>query len=178
MSGKKIGKAEKGEGFSIIEVVVAIGIVSATFMAMMILFANNLRMEIYNRNRIVAAYLAQEGIEIVKQKRDSNWFSGLNWRDGLQEGSNLFFSMKDQNDPAKGWIISSSDGAKKIYLSNGAYVQSKNNKPSSWVETGFTRTVKIEYLDDNSLRLTINVGYNEGTSSVKMTSYLYNGWFN
>lgn len=37
----------------------------------------------YSIDRLTAAYLAQEGLEIVRNIRDSNWLASLSWNENL-----------------------------------------------------------------------------------------------
>ncbi len=47
-------------------------------------------------NRLTAAFLAQEGIEIVRNIRDENWINGRNWDVGLENCSSGCYG--DYND--------------------------------------------------------------------------------
>jgi hypothetical protein len=40
-----------------------------------------------NKNRLIAAYLAQEGIEMVRNIRDNNWLAQRTWDIGLSPGN-------------------------------------------------------------------------------------------
>ncbi len=80
------------KGFSLMEVIFAIFIVvvavSATFTVVRGILAYNST----NADRLIAAYLAQEGIEIIRNVRDGNWLeqranpSNL-WDEGIGAGS-------------------------------------------------------------------------------------------
>lgn len=143
-------------GFSLIEIIFSLGIVTVSIVSIMSLFNYNLKTEINNKNKLVAAYLAQEQIEIVRQKRDNNWFvgGGTDWMEGMPAGNAVvsLFDTPDNNGPAatydlrKGWEIKN-DGSpnwKKIYSFNGTYVQLDNGViPANWEETGFERYLKI-----------------------------------
>src|SRR3989344_1098546 len=88
-------------GFSVIEVIVAIAILASAGVALWILSAISLRTVRIARQELIAANLAQEGIEIVRNIRDSNWLDDrradddgtncapappVSWRDGLCNG--------------------------------------------------------------------------------------------
>src|SRR3989344_1993690 len=92
-------------GFSIIEVIVALAIFAMAGIAVWTLAANSLKTARLGRQELIAANLAQEGIEIVRNMRDSNWLrtdvgsrdndNGTNcapappvsWRDRLCDGN-------------------------------------------------------------------------------------------
>ena len=61
------------KGFTIIEVTVAVSILTMAVVGSFILVQQTLKAASLNESKLVAAYLAQEGIEIVRNIRDSNW---------------------------------------------------------------------------------------------------------
>ncbi len=72
------------------EVVVAIGLITAFLVGAISLVSFSISSIRIQKSRIIAAGLAQEGLEIVRSIRDNNWLSGkreaANWRDGLAPG--------------------------------------------------------------------------------------------
>jgi len=75
------------KGFTIIEVMVAIFIITAGMLGAFSLIQRTIFFTVTNSSRITAAYLAQEGIEIVRNIRDSNWLeAGVPWDDLLDAG--------------------------------------------------------------------------------------------
>lgn len=63
----------KLSGQSLLEVIIAIGIIVTVLFGVWVLFLSNYNTEREAETRIVAANLAREGIEAVKNLRDSNW---------------------------------------------------------------------------------------------------------
>jgi prepilin-type N-terminal cleavage/methylation domain-containing protein len=61
------------KGFSIIEVLIATFIISFGLMGILSLVQNNVNVSRVNKNSVVAANLAQEGLELIRKKRDENW---------------------------------------------------------------------------------------------------------
>jgi type II secretory pathway pseudopilin PulG len=180
-SGKKNKLGETG--FSIIEVAVATGIVATAFVTLMSLFAYNFRVEILNRNRITAAYLAQEALEMVKQKRDTNWFDGsdaTDWNYGLNVGTGLIMSAVNKDDPAQGWTLDNGGGAgdskNNIYLYQGHYVQTKSSVVGM-TDTGLRRTVDVSITDPTYMIVTVHMKLNSSsTDLVTITTRLYDKW--
>ena len=71
------------KGFTILEVlvtmlVITIGGLAAYAMVQQIVFST-----FASSYRLTAAYLAKEGIEIVRNTRDTNWLEQENWNNGL-----------------------------------------------------------------------------------------------
>jgi Tfp pilus assembly protein PilV len=183
------GRKLSEKGFSIMEVAIATGIVATCFVTLMSLFAYNYRIEIYNRNKITAVYLAQEALEMVKGKRDTNWFDGDNstswigngnssFVNNITGGTGLIMSVVDKNDLAKGWTIESTGGADKanIYInSQGQYVQAKNALPGL-TDTGLRRTIDIT-INPTYMIVTVHVkSRNNANDLVSISTRLYDKW--
>lgn len=67
----------KYEGFSFIEGMLAAFIVTVGMIAVIQLMTANLLSSFNSRNEVMASFLAQEGVEIVRNIRDNNWANGL-----------------------------------------------------------------------------------------------------
>ena len=74
-------------GFSILEVVGALGIITIGLLGVTSLVIQNLQVQSVNRNYLVASMLAQEGLELIRNIRDNNWLSGNDWDYGIEPGS-------------------------------------------------------------------------------------------
>ena len=68
---KKIFKKNFKKGFTLIETMVAITVLMTAIVGPMEIASKALFSSYYARDQITAYYLAQEGIEIVRAKRDS-----------------------------------------------------------------------------------------------------------
>jgi type II secretory pathway pseudopilin PulG len=77
MEPKKTEKLQKfmvktKKGFSIAEVLLSIFLLSVGMIAIIALMASSIKNNANNRNSIIATQLAQEGIELVRNRRDLN----------------------------------------------------------------------------------------------------------
>jgi len=190
MSSFKKKRNGNSRGFSLMEVIIAVGIVSFAFVGIMSIFAANVRMEILNRDRITAAYLAQEGVEIVRHKRDTNWFTGgaSNWDTGLVQVHQVP-SMVNPYDFTQGWNIvqagslSEDKYKQKIFLVNNNYIQVTDSiyndasRPASWKNTKFRRLIDVEKITDDQMKVTVTVYYGDDSTYIRVISYLYNNWY-
>lgn len=179
-------------GFSMMEMVISIGIVTLSFVGIMSLFAYNGRLEAINRDKIIASYLAQEGIEVARQLRDNDWFNGkqgsntwstgVSWGTSLPVGNNKVFSA-NPSSPTLNWTIAQGGAGvsykKKVYLVNGKYLQTSNTNGdvnAGWIYTGFQRTVDIS-LDGSGNRKKVTVIITHGGEKiVSVTTYLFDKW--
>lgn len=77
-------KKTKRKGFTLVELMITIFIISIGLVGIMSLIQNTLRSASFVRFNLTGVYLAQEGIELVRNIRDNNWISGRDWKDGLE----------------------------------------------------------------------------------------------
>ena len=83
----------KSKGFTILEVMTAIFILTVGVGAALSLMNQTLATGSVIEQRLIASYLAQEGIEIVRNIRDSTWLekranTGIDWDEYLQKNVN------------------------------------------------------------------------------------------
>lgn len=77
----------KNKGFTLLELLVAIFVITVGIIAAFIIAQYPLYYASISISRLTAAYLAQEGIEIVRNIRDTNWLQeGDDWNAGLGGG--------------------------------------------------------------------------------------------
>jgi len=75
------------KGFTVLELLAAILVISIGILTAYSVTQRIFAQTIDSANRIQAAYLAKEGIEVVRNIRDTNWVeSSANWDDGLTSG--------------------------------------------------------------------------------------------
>ena len=87
----------KKNGFTILEVMIAIFVVTIGVLAAYNVTQQMISYTYHSASRLTAAYLAKEGIEIVRNTRDTNWLeSAPSWNDGLSCATGC---EADYNDP-------------------------------------------------------------------------------
>lgn len=76
---KKSGYAGREEGITILEVIIATFILLVAIVGSYLAFTQILIETSSVSDRLVAAYLAQESIEVIRNIRDTDWISGSVW---------------------------------------------------------------------------------------------------
>lgn len=71
------------KGFTILEMIVAIFLITVGIIGIFALITKTVSNSTVSRDEMTAAYLAQEGIEIVRNIRDSNYINGQGWDETL-----------------------------------------------------------------------------------------------
>ena len=79
-------KTQLKSGFSIIEIIVALFIISIGMIGVLSLIVQNIQSQNVNKGALIAAQLAQEGIELIRHTRDSNWAAAQAWNTNLAPG--------------------------------------------------------------------------------------------
>ena len=74
------------KGFSLLETIVGIAILILGILGPLSLASYTLSRASLSENQIIAYFLAEEALEFVINKRDSNVFAGNDWLDGLKGG--------------------------------------------------------------------------------------------
>lgn len=82
-----IGKNKlEQSGITLVEVLVSLFIFSVALSALLFLMTNLLTSADELRNNTIAAGLAQEGLEVVRNIRDQNWLGGVSFFNGVTDG--------------------------------------------------------------------------------------------
>ena len=79
-------KSEYKDGFTLIETIVAVGVILIGLVSALTLITNSLFYVSNISDRLIAANLTAEGLEVVKNIRDNNWLQSLSWNNGLANG--------------------------------------------------------------------------------------------
>jgi len=161
-------------GFTLIEVLLAITVLTIAVGGIFNLMQRTLALAIANQNSMTAYYLAQEGLEIVRNVRDNNWLLRDNnpdvaWDSGLEEGD---------HEADYGQLTLLSPSGQNLCIDEGGFY-GYGNCPK---DTVFKRTITIskEIVDEVTIALhvTVEVAWQERgvARSAKATEYLYN-WY-
>lgn len=187
-------KLKVSKGFTLVESLVAISVFTVGVSAAIFVITQSINVSARTKNKIIAAYLAQEGIEVARSVRDRNWLAG---KDSNVSGTTC------QNEGTC-WIngINDSDGANNLIKSGCVQYDSNylllpnpdcNTKPNLIFDSlsgyyimnssasQFQRTVTTEFIPQDTPsvgdpeRLKVTSAVVCGTScSVVLEEYLYN----
>ena len=87
LQSQQQGKSLQSKSQSIVEILLTLLVFSIAFISLVILVNNYLKILKTAKDRIIANFLAQEGLELVIAKRNINKVKGSAWLDGLNYGS-------------------------------------------------------------------------------------------
>ena len=160
----KFNKAERGptsgsRGFTLIETLVALAIFSASIVALISVTASGVADTNYAKNKFIASYLAQEGVEMVRNIRDNAWISGGDWAQFVGAVAPCIESAGCKIE-AKTLAVSPCFGSPcdlLLYDNAGFYTYAGENQSS------FIRKITVEEIDTEEFKITSVVSWNQGT---------------
>lgn len=78
-------KLQNSKGFTLVETLIAITILILAVTGAFAAAQNGISSAIFSKDQIVAFYLAQEGVEHIRNLRDQNGLAGTTWLDGIAD---------------------------------------------------------------------------------------------
>lgn len=175
--------SQKSSGFILIEVIVSISVLMLAIPAALTVASKSVFLATYSKDNVIATYLAQEGIEIIRNKRDENQLRGIPWRTGIWTGECKAGINKCRVDFGYGVsdpLIEKCTGGCSFVLdleiSTGVYAHV--HPLSGWEPTKFSRSVETDDVPSggspDEMRVTSVVTYMAGgiMKTVTMTDNL------
>lgn len=178
---------KNSKGFTLVETLVSLAIFSSAIVGMIVVTSQGINDTNYAKNKLVATALSQEGIEIVRNIRDSALLSDTTGTQGWAtfiSAINPCLSMACAIDPLYTDISSltivqcTADDEcilSRDELSSSAYYETTGNDDSS-----YSRFIQInELTDGNTVEIISTVEWTQGSGSKKEVvskEYLTN-WF-
>jgi len=128
-------------GFTLIEIITVLFVLSLGLIGVMALIVQNIASQSLNKNNLIAYQLAQEGVELIRKTRDSDWRQGLDWRTNLADG---VYYMDYRDSAPHSW--SSSIGNLR-QSEAGLYY---NDLSQSGTDSRFSRAITLATKDADS----------------------------
>jgi len=186
-------KKQKEKGFTLVETLVAVAILSMAILGLLSVLASGIIDTTYAKNKIIAGYLAQEGIEYVRNMRDTyvlydatsaqNGWNSFNTKltsascqavNGCYfNASSLSYSVPSSKAMTNISILPCSSGSCPYLLydtTNGKYGY------ASGTTSSFIRKIRISQIlpDETEIFSTISWNQGSGIYSITLSENLYN----
>ena len=81
------------KGFNLVEILVSVAVFLIGLVTLIVIFGRIIQPFPYITTRFEASYLAKEGIELVRNRRDQNWIREEDWDSGLNNVGDLSTSI-------------------------------------------------------------------------------------
>ena len=140
-------------GFTLIETLIALAILTMAIIPAFVLSNSTINSSSVIRDDMIASGLAQEGIEVVRAIRDTNWFNGRAFNYGLGDGQ-----YRVEWDSTSLLTLA---GNPFLKLDNGLYNYSTGN------DTVFKRTVTITNVSTAEIKVVSQVTWQTRTNDSK-----------
>lgn len=150
-------------GFTLIEALVSLVLLSLAIVPALYLSTTAVSSALLIEHNLIAANLAQEGVEVIRAMRDANWFNNSVFDSGLSAG---IYRVEWNSDSL---IPLGSNPFLKI--NNGLY------NYTSGTDTIFKRTVDITKISSSELRVVSTITWTEKgnrNKNIPVESHLFN----
>lgn len=158
--------SEKQRGFTILESIVAIAILSLSIAGAFTVVQQSLSQATAAKDEVQAFYLAQEAVEVIRNLRDNNQIArvksgnpaSINWLTNIIAlNTDCAFNKICKVDGNTMAVSSCGDNWGDCqYLRQDYSTQLFGYNPS-WIQTNFKREVKIESVDSDKIAVTVRV---------------------
>lgn len=172
----KFGVIPKGGGFTLVETLVAISIFTMSILGLLAVLSQGISDTSYAKRKMIAEYLAQEGIEYVRNIRDTyvlytipgGWTSFTSKMSLCVSTSECGF---DNTLPSPDVFVCASHPQEcKLYEDNGNY-----NTNLLGSDSGFIRMIHMDRIDDEiKVFSTVSWMQGSGEHSITFSENLFN----
>lgn len=157
----------KTKGFTIIETLVAISILTAAVIGTMSAIQSGISSYTFSKDQILAFYLAQEGIEQIRNMRDENRLNNRNWLLGISNDSSdpCYFGLACTVSPVESTVPTRC-------LAPGSCPPLRQNATTGffgynagWPVTIFRREIQLTSVNADEVSVLVTINWNKGTVS-------------
>lgn len=172
-------KNKNQKGFSLIEMLISIFIISFALVGIFGLNSKYNQQTKQEKETYEAALLAEEGVEIIKNMRDSNWICetppcSAGWSDGLlscNSGCEIDY-LKKGGDGSTDGLTAWSTGNYLYIDNNGLYRYPTGAETSTLKWTPYKRDIQIITSGDaDKLDIVVTVSWYNNSTQVKQEIY-------
>lgn len=172
---------KKNSGFTLVESLFAVFILTFTIAGLMTIVANSLFSARYSKDEITVNYLLQETIDDIRNNRDATVFLGSTWSDFRTHYESCFITLVNTkgcyfdviNDRADKIKACSPDDCPFMFYDAGATNGSFYNYNSSYSVTSFKRKIVFtenslgsDPLKKDEIIVTVTVSWKNGSIPV------------
>ncbi len=158
----------KEKGFTLIETMVALGILVFVLTGMVSLIILNITSAKNIEKNLIAGNLAQEALEVVRSMRDNDWLEGNDFGDFISTSGEEYSVQWNDTNLGRGLVVQplNFDEATGIY----GY--------DSGEPTIYTRQVLINQVTDKEISVLVTVEWilRSGTAQLQAESHLFD-WY-
>ncbi|MFC1686560.1 hypothetical protein ACFLZS_01365 [Patescibacteria group bacterium] len=138
----KILRQNKGQ--SLVETLIAIGVIVVGLVGVMALVVSAVAAGRISKEIVTATNLGREGIEVVREIRDSNWMQEESWTKEIIGGGNVRYARANFNAKKNQWELESATSTDLFDNEYKLYFSDYYSHDSSGDETSYYRMIEIQ----------------------------------
>lgn len=166
-------KTDNRPGFTLIEVITVLLVVSLGMVGVLSLITQNIQSQSLNKDTLIAYQLAQEGIEMIRGVRDTNWRNGRSWRTNLASGDYYMDYLDFTPHPA---VVRADGNLNQDSL--GFYYNASSNPSLPLPANYFSRIISLTDASDGGLVVRANIYWTDhGRDYVYSLETLLYDWY-
>lgn len=179
-----INKFKNNKGFTILESIVAIAILSLSVSGAFSAVQQSLSQATIAKDEVKAFYLAQEAIEIIRNKRDANQLNKIlndpsfSWLNGIAKdpGDPCYFNKICRVDAISALPVRCGDTWDTCPVLNQNQTTFLYSYNAGDPATNFKREIQIEQISADEITVTVRVSWAKGiiNKEFKVKAYLLN----
>ena len=142
----------QSKGFTLLEIIITLFIVTVGMGGAFVIIQRSFIVMSVAESRLIAANLTQEGIEIIRNIRDTNWLEGQDWDSGLSVGD---------------WEAQYNEGDGELTAWTGLYLNIDEDGFYSYKDSGtytttkFKRKITISDKEADKMKIAVDVSWKE-----------------
>jgi Tfp pilus assembly protein PilV len=170
------------EGFTLVETLVAISIFTMSLLGLMSIMASGISDTSYAKKKIIADYLAQEGIEYIRNMRDTfvlyssdaqngwnNFYSNLTAHscqaaNGCYFNADNLFSLTPPMPMTKITLLACSSSCPDIL-----YDDTTGKYGYAGADSGFSRKIQISQISADEIKVSSIIYWTQGSGNYNIT---------
>ena len=166
---KNLKIKNRNRGFSLLETTVAVAILVAAVIGPLTLASSSIKASSQAKNNLVAAGLAQEGVELMRNFRANNIFNDFSWTAGMDS---CFSAAGCQIDAAILEIDACGASCSNLNFGQNSGLYSYG----AGSPTIFIRTINIETVSANEIKINVSISWQEkfGQQKFELEEHLLN----
>jgi len=164
-------------GFTLLEVITAIFVITVGVIGGMSAIQKTVALISISSSRLTAAYLAQEGIEVIRNIRDTNWLEGrtaeVSWDEGLTDCSAGCETDYTMNQNLDSWV---GEGRYLYIDGTNSFFRYIDFPSGDDIQTKFKRKITITSDVSDILEVLVEINWSERgiPQSLSAQENLYN----
>lgn len=178
---KSLLKSNNKKGFTIVETLIAIAVLMISIAGPLVVATKGLTSAIISKDQMIASYLAQESMEVIKNQRYVNLSTpGTFWMNGITDLKDVCVEITEFCDASSisyfrinDKFVSNNSLVPLNYDSSRGYTHKID---STLIPTKFSRYYYISKINDDEVTAHVVVSWNVGTIpyQIELTSQLTN----